>query len=48
MDDDTFLQLSVQLIGNAATLYRRHKRTDLVRLIRDDLAADDLDTETVT
>ena len=44
---DTFLQFSVQLVGNATALYGSHKRTDLVRLVRRDLAADNLHTKTV-
>ena len=46
-EGDTFLQFSVKLVGNAASLYRRYKRTDLVRLVRNDLAANNLYTKTV-
>lgn len=44
---DTFLEFSMKLIGDATPLYRRHKSTDLVRLVRDDLAANNLHTKTV-
>jgi len=37
----------VQLVGDAAALDRRHERSDLVRLVSDDLAADDLHAEPV-
>ena len=37
----------MQLVGNASPLYGRHKGTDLVRLVRDDLASNNLHTKTV-
>ena len=47
INDDTFLQFSVKLVGDAASLYGRYKGADLVRLVRDDLAANNLHTKTV-
>ena len=44
---DTFLQFSVKLVGDATSLYRRYERTDFIRLVRDDLAANNLHTKTV-
>jgi len=44
---DTFLQFSMKLVSDAASLYGGYKSTNLIRLVVDDLAANNLHTKTV-